>query len=240
MKFNTEITWLNSPTALKLAIVWTVGIGAGNILIGFGKASSPYYMLPFALAALVLMFFTGVIVWRSWYPEEIDVFSLKGRGAGLLIFLGPLLLETTLAVPQLRPALWHYSGFMKLLWCVFAIGLLEELWWRGIWFAMWKNRPLICILVGSLAFGISHFQLHGFEKMVTAFFIGLVYAAARYRGTSIGVLALAHGFNDWIGQGHVIKWNWQVGNRAIDSALIVVCILLVAVILKTERIKKTL
>lgn len=76
--------------------------------------------------------------------------------------------------------------------------------------------------------------------MVTAFFIGLVYAAARYRGTSIGVLALAHGFNDWIGQGHVVKWSWQVGSRAIDSALVVGCILLVAVILKPEEIEKAL
>jgi hypothetical protein len=57
---------------------------------------------------------------------------------------------------------------------------------------------------GSLAFTAYHFPFQGWERMIASglavriFFLGLLFAAARYKGASIGVLALAHGLIDWL------------------------------------------
>ena len=93
-------------------------------------------------------------------------------------------------------------------------------------------------MVGSLVFGLAHFQLHGMDKVITASFIGLAYAVARYRGASIGVLALAHGFNDWIGQGQVIGWRWHAGTGTLQIAIVCISLVLAAGMLKGQKTKE--
>lgn len=231
MRLDRKIEWFNAPNWGNLVVVWFFGVAAGHILIGIGKTYS-FLLMPCALAGIILSLVTGVLVWRNWYAAELDVFSLKGWKYAVVLFLGFLLSEVLFATPSIRPALWKLSGFTGLLWCIVLTGFIEELWWRGIWFSMFKGRPLVCIIAGSLIFGLAHFQLHGIDKVVIASFVGLAYAVARYKGASIGVLSLAHGFNDWVGQGKVIGWSWHAGGYTLQLAIVCISIVLVAGMLK--------
>ena len=235
MRLNQKIEWLSAPSLSNLAVAWVLGMIVGHIVIGLGQKFTPYLLAPYVLVSLMLSLVTGVLVWREWYPEEMDVFSLKGWKYAVMLFLGFLLLEVLFAAPIIKPALWKLSGLGKLLWCIVLTGFIEELWWRGVWFAMFKNRPLVCIVAGSVIFGLAHFQLHGMDKVITASFVGLAYAVARYKGASIGVLALAHGFNDWIGQGQVIGWRWHAGTYTLQIAIVCISLVLVVGMLKGRQ-----
>ena len=210
----------------NLIAAWIVGVGGCDV---FGWMGSRYNG-PFRLVAGLLMLLTGISVWRKWYPEKIDVFFPTRWWLGLIILLVLLLHPIIGGLPSFQFE-WNRSALISFLWCVFVIGFAEELWWRGIWFEMWKGRPVICILAGSLAFTAYHFPFQGLELMISeglmirVFFFGLVFAAARYKGTSIGVLALAHGLIDWI-QGD-IQWQRQTG--PVPCA--VCCMVLMTIIL---------
>ncbi len=228
MKLNTEITWFNKPTWPLLAAVWLGGIVAGNVSLAVGKVVLPEYPVPFALIAMLLMTLFAVTAWLLWYRKELDVFSLKGWPVALAIFLGFLLSEFINAVPHLRADVLSVRTLVALFYCVVLIGLVEELWWRGIWFAMFKGRPLVCIVAGSLLFGLLHYHLQGTSGVIVASLVGLAFAVARYRGVSIGALALAHGFNDWVAQGHVVRWQWHASSFRIDAVLYFICLALAA------------
>lgn len=235
MRLDAEVTCFDTPTAANLAAAWIFGIIAGDISLAVGKAVLPQYMAPFAMIAILLALVFGVAAWRLWYRTELDVFSLKGWPVALGIFGGLLLSELLNASPLLRADVLHPRTLTALFYCVVLIGFQEELWWRGIWFSMFKGRPFMCIVVGSLLFGASHYQLHGFRSVVMASLVGLVFAAARYRGVSIGALSLAHGFNDWIAQGHVVRWQWQYSHTRIDLTLYSICLLMTAWILLRKQ-----
>lgn len=228
MQLNTEINWFNKPTWPLLAAAWLGGIVGGSVIMGVGRVILPEHLAPFMLlAALVGMFF-GIGVWLLWYRKELDVFSLKGWPVALSIFLGLLLSELICAAAYPRAGVLSLAGAWTLFYCVVLIGFTEELWWRGIWFAMFRGRPLLCIVAGSLLFGLAHYQLHGLRSVFMASLVGLVFAVARYRGVSIGALALAHGINDWVAQGHVVRWQWHASSFQIDAVLYTVCLALAA------------
>lgn len=235
IKFDFRVTWLDAPTWPALAAAWLAGVGGAAFSIAAGKMILPEYLAPFALLAIFLSLSFGVAVWRLWYRAEIDVFSIKGWPVALAIFIGLLLSEFVNASAHLRGDVLHPKTLIALFYCVVLVGLQEELWWRGIWFSMFKRRPVMCILVGSLLFGASHYLLHGFRSVGMAFFVGLAFAAARHRGVSIGALSLAHGFNDWIAQGHVVRWQWHASRGRIDLVLYAICLLLTAWLLFKRR-----
>ncbi|HNT96677.1 MAG TPA: CPBP family intramembrane metalloprotease [Elusimicrobiales bacterium] len=228
IRLDSRIAWLDAPTWPALAAAWLAGVGGAFLSIAAGKKILPEYLAPFALLSIFLSLSFGVVAWRLWYRDEIDVFSLKGWPAALVIFGGLLLSEIINASAHLRGDVLHPRTLIALFYCVVLVGLQEELWWRGIWFSMFKGRPVMCILAGSLLFGASHYQLHGFRSVAMAFFVGLVFSAARHRGVSIGALSLAHGLNDWIAQGHVVRWQWHASRSRIDLILYGICLLLTA------------
>lgn len=226
MRLNHKITWFDKPTWPLLAATWLGGIVGGNAVITFGKAVLPEHLGPFAYVAILLMMTFGIAAWRFWYREDLDVFSLKGWPMALAIFLGLLLSAVINAHAQLRGDVWQVKTLVALFYCVVLIGFTEELWWRGIWFSMFKGRPFVCIVVGSLLFGLLHYQLHGLRSVFMASLVGLAFAVARHRGASIGALSLAHGFNDWQAQGHVVRWHWHASSIKIDVVLYTICLLL--------------
>lgn len=200
---NTNLVW-------NLIAAWFVGIGGCDILAWMGSR----YDGPFRLVAGLWMLLTGIAVWRKWYPRKINVFSPTRWWLGLIILLMVLFYPIIGGLPSFQFE-WNHSALISLFWCIIVIGFAEELWWRGIWFEIWKGKPVICILAGSLVFDAYHFPFQGSELMIGSglairiFFLGLVFAAARYKGASIGVLALAHGLIDWL-QG-AIQWQRQTG-----------------------------
>lgn len=227
--------WLGAPTMGKLAAAWAVGIGGCDLLAWAGLNAFSGNMHPWMLGAAACMLVTGTALWRLWYPERLDVFSMAGW------WRGTLLLTVFLLHPLLgggRPSLhavWSFASFKSLLWCVVMIGLAEELWWRGIWFRMWKDRPVMCILAGSLAFTLYHYPFQGFEPLPMVFFFGLAFAAARSRGASIGALALAHGLINWAQAAGVITWEWRNGPVSPNITVPAVCLIITALMLRGEK-----
>ena len=92
----------------------------------------------------------------------------------------------------------------------------------------------MCILVGSMVFTAYHYPFQGFEPLIVIFFFGLVFAAARYKGASIGVLALAHGAIDWVQGMNIIRWQWQTSPLSQNITVPVVSLTLTAIIFRQE------
>ena len=198
---------------------------------------------PFRLVAGLWMLLTGIIVWRKWYPGKIDVFAPTRWWVGSMTMLMILFHPIFWGLPSIQLE-WNHSALIYFSWCVIVIGLGEELWWRGIWFKMWEDKPVICILAGSLVFTAYHFPFQGWEMMIgsgliiNVFFMGLLFAAARYRGTSIGVLALAHGLIDWL-QG-AIQWKQQTGHLPFAAYCIALTMIILAAKGKNQVIFRSL
>lgn len=223
--------WSGAHSAGKLAAAWAVGIGGCDLLAWAGLNVFPGNMHPWMLGAAGCMLVTGVLVWRLWFPEKLGVFSMAGWRLGALL-LAALLLHPLLGggSPSLH-SVWSYASLKSFLWCLVMIGLAEELWWRGIWFRMWKDRPVMCVLTGSLAFTAYHYPFQGFEPLPMVFFFGLAFAVARSRGASIGVLALAHGLINWAQMTGLITWEWRNAAVSPNITVPVVCLIITAVML---------
>ncbi len=211
MTTTSETARFSAPAAGNLLIAWIVGIGGCDILGWLGSR----YDGPFRFMAGLCMLLTGIIVWRKWYPGRIDVFSPTRWWLGLIIALMILLYPVFWGLPSIQFE-WNRPALLYFFWSIIVIGFAEELWWRGIWFEMWKGKPVICVLTGALAFTAYHLPFQGWKMMIgsgaliNVFFMGLLFAAARYRGASIGVLALAHGLIDVIIQQGAIQWQRQI------------------------------
>lgn len=227
--------WGGAPSLVKLAAAWAIGIGGCDFLAWAGLNVFSENMHPWMIGAAVCMLVTGTAVWRLWYPGKLDVFSMGGWRCGALL-LAVFLLHPLLGGG--RPSLhevWGAAALKSFLWCVVMIGLAEELWWRGIWFKMWRDRPVMCILGGSLAFTAYHYPFQGFEPLPMVFFFGLAFAAARARGTSIVVLALAHGLINWAQATGVITWVWRDGSVSPNLTVPAACVIITAVMLLGEQ-----
>jgi hypothetical protein len=80
---------------------------------------------------------------------------------------------------------------------VVLIGYTEELWFRGLWFAMCRHRFVPSVVLGSVIFGLSH-SAQGWQAVWMTAWVGGVFASARYCGAALVPLALVHGVMDWL------------------------------------------
>jgi membrane protease YdiL (CAAX protease family) len=85
-------------------------------------------------------------------------------------------------------SLWNYTV---------SVSLVEELWFRELWFRICRRRFGSSVLLGSLLFGLYHAP-RGWRSVLSTAAIGCVFAVARYRGASLGSLIIAHGLMDWL------------------------------------------
>lgn len=181
-------------TALGMGAVWVA-----QKLPGF-------FGFTLATAAAALGLWVALSLWRRNYRSEIDLLSLKGWRVALLVFAAGALMLLLLNTPSLRAFSVSGAAF-HLVWFVAFTGVLEELWWRGIWFRVWRGRPFMCIVFGAVLFGAMHLVQNSLGRVLVVIGIGLVFGAARYRGASIGALALVHGIGfNWLNK-VILSWN---------------------------------
>lgn len=221
MNLNYKSDLLKTPTPLNLALVWFVAYGGGMgmlwLAIKLSKFVSPIFL---ATVAGGLILAVGLWVWRAWYSREIDLFSLKGWEKVLVVCAILEVGNYVLEIPVIKGAS-IMGAAASLVWFMLFTGILEEVWWRGIWFAMWRGRPFISIVAGAALFASVHCLQHNFGGILVVFAMGLVLGVTRHRGASIGMLAVAHGvlFN-WFNN-TVLIWKSRqlIGRPSWDMLL---------------------
>lgn len=180
------LAMLLALTALSMSSVWfaqrMTGFGGFIVVTGGGLIS----------LAISLYF------WSNRYRAEIDLASLKGWQYAAAIAAADLLVTLLFK----RASLGDFSAGGALFWAVWFTaftGILEEFWWRGVWFHVWRGRPFVTIVAGSALFGCMHLVQNSLASVVVISSIGLLFGVARHKGASIGSLALVHGLTfNWL------------------------------------------
>lgn len=181
-------------TALSMSSVWFAQKmpGFGGFILTTGGA----------LISLAV----SLYVWSNWYRAEIDLASLKGWHYAAAIAAADLLVTLLFNYPSLKV----FSAGGALFWAVWFTaftGVLEEFWWRGVWFHVWRGRPFVTIVAGSALFGCLHLVQNSLASVVVISSIGLLFGVARHKGASIGSLALVHGLTfNWLNE-TILKWD---------------------------------
>ncbi|MBI5744416.1 MAG: CPBP family intramembrane metalloprotease [Elusimicrobia bacterium] len=230
--FNKFVNvWLSSRLMRYLG-AFALGIGGGDVLAYFGThISSEKYGHLLRIAAFSWMLIIAIAVWLKYFSRELRVFQLRGWLMAGALAIGILLASLITGGVPVVVFTWQASFLIMLLWCVLLVGFTEELWWRGIWFEMWKGRPVMCVLGGSLLFMAYHYPFQGFEPLPMIFFMGLAFATARYRGASIVSLSVAHGAIDFVHAVGVIQWHGQSERFPQYVPVAVISVLLMALFL---------
>lgn len=147
----------------------------------------------------MLQFAAGLWLVSYCCRGQLRLLSIQGWPWALAALTGLMVLQEAMASPTLGPIRGWSMAIIDLLRLIVCIGLVEELWFRGVWMTLFKDRPWIAVGVGSLLFGLFH-AAHGVQTMILTAGVGLTFAAARYRGASVFTLGLAHGLMDWFNQ----------------------------------------
>lgn len=178
---------------LVVPIMFIAAFATGPVLHSLGaiewlpKSIFSYFAAGFFLLA------TGLFVWWMYYRKEILLFRLCGWKLGATLLIGLLVISFSLASPKPAFPFTATEFILKVVYFFLFVGLAEELWFRGIIFAIFKNRFIPCVILGSLLFGLAHLTVHsGLDILLFNMFAGFCFATARFRGVSIIVLAISH------------------------------------------------
>lgn len=153
------------------------------------------WVLPVAVAQLIL----GDYARRRLFGPP---FSLGGPSGWIWALAAVAILQGSqwaLAVHQTVPLPPLFGILTGLFNMVVLVGLVEELWFRGLWFRVMARHPLAALVSGSLLFSLYHWP-QGLHRVVLTFAIGMVLGAARLRGASLLALALVHGGLNWLNE----------------------------------------
>jgi hypothetical protein len=145
----------------------------------------------------------GIWIGVSWFGANFPLLGdLSSWVLGLLPGVGVLLLLELLMPGKVRKDLtWQHVGVQVLRYLI-PVGLLEEVWFRGIWFACFPDSFLLSIVLGSFVFGLVHLGHYipdvrkGIPDVIVITIITMPFACARYNGASIVPLAIGHCLTD--------------------------------------------
>ena len=191
---------VNAPIFL-LVTLWTL-LWYSIPIIRYLKASFSFNVTHFKIFAIIfsiLHVLIGLIVIKKYYKKRMVIFSVQGWPLALVLLVGLITIQTALTIQRLNTGHEWWKYLINWLYYLVFIGFAEELWFRGIWFAIFKNRFIKCVILGSIFFGLIHLAPgQGIVQIVLTGFIGFAFAIARYCGTSIFLLALVHGMVDFL------------------------------------------
>ena len=212
-----------TPRPWLLVIIWLAFyLVTGGALIALTTIRPPgiyWWSWVFAMAQLA-----GCLwVRHAYYQKDISLVSFNGWPWAIFVIVSLQTIQYIVVVPKIGPASGIGFALLELFKFLVLIGYTEELWFRGIWFAMFKNRMLPSIIAGSVAFGIFHLP-HGIGSVIISSCVGSVFAAARYRGASIMSLAIAHGLIDWLNNQMLPAKQLRISMGAALIVLPVACI----------------
>jgi membrane protease YdiL (CAAX protease family) len=146
---------------------------------------------------------SGLWLAQQHHHGQIHLANLDRWYLALIPFLGFLLLTMVLTpFVGLRKDLSRSDVAKRLFFFLFLVGFSEELWFRGIWFAMFADEFWASVVLGSVVFGFMHYAPGVPGKKIDAMPMiilpGLVFATSRYCGAGILPLAIAHGLFNFL------------------------------------------
>lgn len=230
----SEVTEANPqpvPSTFRLVAIWiAVFVPATALFILLERTRPPgLYWWSWLIASAQLAI--GLWVYRHYYRDQISLWTVRGWPWAAAAFLGLSVIWYTIGIPTFWPDRTMAVAGLELFKFLVFIGFTEELWFRGIWFAMFHNRLVPSVILGSVAFGLIHLAHDPVWALFAAAF-GAVFAAARYRGASIVQLALAHGILNWTMKLVAPVSEFRIGHGILLLVLPpVLCLVLSAILL---------
>ncbi len=138
----------------------------------------------------------AIFLRKRYFRSKINILCFSKWHLALIVLVGVQTADYLFVSHTIGPRNGVTLAIINFFYFHIVIGFAEELWFRGLWLAMFKNRFITGVLLGSIIFGLYHVA-HGFQTVLFTTCIGAMFAVARYRGSSILTLAIAHGLMDW-------------------------------------------
>ena len=157
-----------------------------------------------------------------------DAPRLPGAAAAIAL-LGVQTGQYAVAEHRLKPARPLAQQLGSLAHYVTLIGMVEELWFRGIWFEICRHRFWPSVVLGSALFGLYHWP-HGWRTVLTTAGVGSVFAMARMRGASLAELATVHGLIDWLNREALPGVRLRIPAEAVSAVFPVYSVMLASAI----------
>ncbi len=133
------------------------------------------------------------LVWAAWlYP--IKKATIGKIGAALAVLGVVQVMQYGLNVHSLEAGTLSIFDLVRYL---IFIGLVEELWFRGILQESLPGSPVVIIVTCAVVFGLYHIQ-QGLGTVLTTTAVGFLFSIARYCGAGVLSLAAVHGIMNWL------------------------------------------
>lgn len=187
----------NISFAFKSIILVIALVPVGLFQYLHGKYHLPHVLVISPLVGIFMLLW-GIFIKQKFYKKNFKLFSFNKWPIALVLLIGLELIQLLLVKPRLSFELDFTKTLYKAFFFLVIVGFTEELWFRGIWFAMFKENFIPCVLVGSIIFGLFHLPGRNFAVLYFTFVTGLTFAIARFRGASILSLTIVHGIMDFL------------------------------------------
>ncbi len=168
---------------------------------------------------------TALFLRRHYFRSKINILCFEKWHLALIVLVGVQTADYLFVSHTIGPRNGATLAIINFFYFHIVIGFAEELWFRGLWLAMFKNRFITGVILGSIIFGLYHIT-HGLQTVIFTTFIGAMFAVARYRGTSILTLAMAHGLMDWFNLEMFPGASFRLSNTAILFLFPLLCLIL--------------
>ena len=137
---------------------------------------------------MILQLSWGLLVFK---PKNISIGRVKlALGVLFIVQLG----QYGLNAHNLDRGVFNILDLVRYL---IFIGLVEEIWFRGVLQDYLGKNTLKAIVAGAVIFGLYHLP-HGWGIVLTTTAVGLLYTTARAYGAGILSLGLVHGVMNWM------------------------------------------
>lgn len=178
---------------LTLLLVVAIAIVAFG-LPGRWLARNPLLLEVVGAFASVTVF----VIYTSIYGGVRLVFQHRGLLA-VFMLAGPWLFAAVNVWGKVVPSVLTSPAALTGLLTALAIGVSEELLFRGILFRAFQGKSLaLYVLVSSITFGLLHHE-QGVQGVVVTAVVGSSYALARVAGSPLSLLILCHAATDFPG-----------------------------------------
>ena len=134
---------------------------------------------------------TVFIIYTAIYGSALPAARHRGLFP-ILILMSPWLFAAMNVWGKLIPSNIATPAALTALLTAFAIGVSEELLFRGILFRAFQGRSMVLyVLINSIVFGLFHYQ-QGIEGVLVTAIVGSSYSLARVAGAPLILLIVCH------------------------------------------------
>lgn len=182
------------PCPLLTLFLVVVDVIAAFVLPGLWLARNPLMLEVVGAFASITVF----LIYTSIYGSVRLVLQHRGL-LTVLMLAGPWLFAAVNVWGKIVPSELTTPAALTGLLTALAIGVTEELLFRGILFRAFQGKSMaLYVLVSSITFGVLHYQ-QGFQGVMVTAVVGSSYALARVGGAPLTLLIVCHAATDFPG-----------------------------------------